>query len=160
MADKIVITSDGTVKNTNVKINGEDMTGKYKVTDINFYAHGGYTYKSNYSNETYLNPPSVSYHVTYMDNDKRKSIALSTQKNTNTVEGYLKQKDSLIGVGREISDTVKDKILDSFDEMRENDKTIPERKVLETRTIDSIIDKYVDVVKERELQLKLEKEKK
>ena len=73
MADKIIITSDGTVKGTIVKIDGKDMTKDYKVTNIYFNAHGGYTYKSQYSGDTYTNPPSVSYDISYLDGDKKKS---------------------------------------------------------------------------------------
>lgn len=159
MADKIIITSDGTAKGTNVKVNGMDMTKDYKVTSIYFSAHGGYTYKSQYSGDTYVNPPSVSYDVSYLDGDKRKSMGVSTPSH-NTEYGSLAQKDSIGNIGIDNDERIKTRILDELDKLRDKNDTIPKRILLEKRTLASLTDKYVDVVKELEEVNKKEKESK
>lgn len=165
MADKIIITSDGTVKGTKIKFNGDDMTSKYKVTNVSFYADSGYTYRSPYSGDTFVNPPDASYGVTYIEDGKRKSVGCSTLSSRQTYgsigkkEEDKKMNDSLNYVGVEDDDRLKEKILDAFDNLRDNHKDIPERKFLINRSASSLCDKYMDLVNEFELKAKEEKEK-
>lgn len=159
MADKIIITSDGTVKGTTVKLNGTDMTKDYKVKSISLYAHGGYTYNSSYSSDSYTTPPAVDYQVSYIDGDKSKSVGVSS-KSTNYEYGALAQKDSIIGVGTEDVERLKEKLLDEFDKLRDKDIKLPDRVTLEKRSVESLSDKYTDTVNELELKAKAEKEKK
>ena len=158
MADKIYITTDGTVKGTKIKVNGEDMTEKYKVMSCSLHANGGYTYKSQYSGDTYITPPSVEYAITYLDDGKIKNINTSTQS-TRYEYSYLNQKDSIIGIGTQDDERVKEKLLDSFDKLRKINSNIPKRILLEKRTVDSLSDKYIDTVNEIEIKMKKEKEK-
>ena len=160
MSDKMKIITDGTIKGTKITLNGKDMTKDYKVVDIYFNANGGYTYNSEYSDNTYVNPPSVDYNIRYIDSDdKMKSISASTPS-TNYQYGALAQKDSISYVGLEdqSDDLLRDKILDSFDEMRDNGTIVPERANLTTRTTASLVDKYNDLVSDIETKAKKTKE--
>lgn len=154
MAEKLIITTDGSLKNTTIKLDGVEMTKDYKVTSMYFRADGGYSYKSSYDNNTYTNPPSISYEITYLDGDKSKSISVATPR-INTQFGVInKTEDSLSHIGIDNEDKVKIRLINDFDKLREKNSLIPNREVLEKRTIDSLIDKYVDCINELEIQSK------
>lgn len=161
MADKINIVSDGTVAGTKVKIDGVDFTTTYKVTDLLFYAQGGYQYVSTYSGSTIVVPPSIRYNLSYIDGDKMKSLSIG-QVDIKTEYGALAQPtDALSYVGIEDKDNIiKNKLIDSLDKLRNKISTIPSKDVLEKRTVDSLKDRYEDIISELEEQAKKEKEKK
>ena len=158
MADKIIVTSDGTVAGTTVKVDGKDYTKDYKVTSLSLYANGGYEYVSSYSGSKIVVGPRVSYSVDYIDGDKQKSITLGNVSKDMTYGSISKTSDSLSFIGIEDKDTFKNKLVDALDKLREKVSTIPTKDILEKRTVDSLNDKYVDLINELETIAKKEKE--
>jgi hypothetical protein len=163
MSEKILITSDGTVEKTTVKIDGNELTKTMKVTNARFYVTGGYEYVSTYSGNTIVVEPSVNYSVDYIDGDKMKSISLGSvdTKTDYGAVGQVNPKDSISFVGiKDEKDTVKTKLVEALDKMRTNHPSMPTKDILDKRTVESLTDKYTDLMIEDETKAKIAKDKK
>jgi hypothetical protein len=160
MAEKITITSDGSVDGTTVKYDGADLTKDYKVTSVSFDCRGGREFTSEYSGNKIVLSPNVNYYVSYIDGDKMKSIGISNTDLKMEYSPIGNPKDALTFVGIKDETVLKTKLVDELDKLRVNNTLIPAKDVLEKRTIESLIDKYNDIIVEVEKKAKEEKEKK
>lgn len=146
MAD-IIISTDGTVENTKLTVDGKELTKKHKVVSIDLTAAA--PFKGKYSGETYQGGVAVSYtHVDEEGKMKRESFG---KTDTNYIAGVgqkmVKAEDSVII--RHIGDAVEKEIALLVDSIishcTENKISCPDRDALLSRSEVSLRDKAEDL---------------
>lgn len=142
---EIVITTDGTINNTKLTVDGKDITKKEKVTNISLYAHA--SFKGSYSGDTYKGSVGVSYatindegmveHRSYGESDT-KYLAGIGQKITSEdqVSHYL---------GQELDDEVSNLVDKITAHCEENKIPCPPKAKLVCRQLQSLRDKAEDL---------------
>lgn len=143
----IVISTDGTVENTKLTVDGKELTKKHKVVSIDLSAAA--PFKGKYSGETYQGGVAVTY--THVDDDGKMKRESFGKTDTNYVSGVgqkvVKSEDSVIirhigdQVDADISALV-DSIVAHCDEKK---IPCPEREALLSRSAASLQDKADDL---------------
>lgn len=148
---EIIITTDGTCEGTSLTVDGADVTGTCKCTNINFYASA--PYMSMYSNTRQPGMVNCSYEVC---NDsgvmERKSIYSSEHEGMEGIGGgemegedSVKKASIIRYIGQQVdveTTTLVDKIIAYCDEVK---LSHPTREILITRSIQSLKDKAEDL---------------
>lgn len=143
---EITITTDGTIENTKLIVDGKDLTKKTKVVSIDLYASA--PFKGQYSGEIYNGGVSVSYsHVDDEGKIKRESYGKTETNYTNGVgQKTVKNEDSVISfVGKPISNEVSTLVDEILDHCESNNVKCPSRDILATRSKESLTDKAEDL---------------
>ncbi|MFW5928693.1 MAG: hypothetical protein ACOCSL_05750 [Thermoplasmatota archaeon] len=142
----ITITTDGTIENTKLMVDGKDLTKENKVVGIDFYAIA--PWKSKYSDELYKGVVRVSYsHKDEEDVVKTESYYQSNENNPSGIgQKMITNKDEVLSfVGKPINDSISSIIDEIMDHCKSNQIPCPSRNVLITRTKESLLDKAEDL---------------
>jgi hypothetical protein len=141
----ITITTDGTIENTKLSVDGKELTKKSKVVSIEMYASA--PFKGKYSGEVYKGGVGVSY--SHVDEDGKIKKEIYGKTDTAYVAGVgqkIKSEDQVI---RHIGDTVDTDITELVDAIIEhcekNKIQCPERDTLLARSAESLQDKAEDL---------------
>jgi hypothetical protein len=142
---EIIITTDGTLANTILKVDGKEVTKNSKVVSISMYASA--PYKGSMSGDIYRGNSSVAYET--IDEKgvvERKSFGSDSTEYLKGIGQKIKQSDQITqyigqGVDAEIS-----KIIDKIVSHCETNK-IPcaDKETLMLRTKESLLDKATDL---------------
>ncbi len=140
----IQIKTDGTIENTILTVDGEDITAGKNIVSINLSADAAWT--SKYSGDKY--PGSVHVRYRYEEDGTFKSISVGTSSDSDFSGkiGEMKNDDSISRfVGADVDSNIKnlvDKIIDHC----ENEKiNIVDKNILYSRSFDSLTDKAHDL---------------
>jgi hypothetical protein len=142
---EVIVTTDGTIAGTILKVDGKDITKNNKVVSISMYASA--PFKGSVTGEIYRGNASVSYEV--IDEKgviERKSIG---SDNTDYIKGIgqkIKQNDQVTQYLGNVVEAELAKIIDSIIKHCEDNKiACAPREVLEARTKVSLLDKVADL---------------
>jgi hypothetical protein len=142
---EVIITTDGTLQNTQLKVDGKDITKNNKVVSISAYASA--PFKGQVSGDIYKGQVGVSYEI--MDDKgtiERLSIGSSETDYVKGIGQKIKQNDQVLQyLGQAIPaelDVIVDKIVKHCED---NKIACPVKDVLVTRTKESLMDKVVDL---------------
>lgn len=143
---EITITTDGTIENTKLIVDGKELTKKTKVVSIDLYASA--PFKGQYSGDTYKGQVNVSY--THVDDEgkmKRESYSKSELTHPNGIgQKTISNKDSVISfIGRPLNSDISNLIDEILDHCEANDIAHPSRDALAVRTKESLQDKAYDL---------------
>lgn len=141
----IIITTDGTIQGTNLKVDGTDETAANKIVSISMYASA--PYKSKYSGENIPGYVSCTYeYATDKNTVERKSIGSSETTYKGGIGEKMESSDAVIRfVGKEVDveiNTLVDKIIE---ETTKKKLPCPSKEVLLSRTLNSLKDKAADL---------------
>lgn len=141
----IIISTDGTVANTKLSVDGKEITKNNKVVSIQLYASS--PFKSQYSGETYKGGVSVGYEtVDEKGIIERKTLGTTETNYVNGIGQKIKSNDQIVqhigsSVDVEISNLV-DKIVKHCEDNKINCAT---KEDLSVRTKQSLLDKISDL---------------
>jgi len=144
--EKVKLETDGTVSGTTLMIDEKNVTKDEKVTSLHIRASS--TYISKYSGETVPGSVYVSYEV-MKDNGTTETKGLYTSNESGPKEGIGAKIDTVDSVktliGRSVDTQVSVMIDKIVDHCTKNNIPCQPRNVLESRTVDSLHDKLVDL---------------
>ena len=142
---EVIITTDGTIAGTILKVDGKDITKNNKVVSINMYASA--PYKGSLSGEIYRGNSAVSYEV--MDEKGVVSRSSIGSDNTDYIKGIgqkIKQNDQVTQYLGQAIEAEMSKVIDKIiDHCTTNKIACPEKEILATRTKQSLLDKLTDL---------------
>lgn len=142
---EVIITTDGSIAGTILKVDGKDITKNNKVVSISMYASA--PYKGSMSGEIYRGNSSVGYEV--MDEKGVVSRISLGSDNTDYIKGIgqkIKQSDQVTQYLGNAVEAELTKIIDSIiKHCTDNKIDCPAREVLESRSKISLIDKATDL---------------
>jgi hypothetical protein len=142
---EIIISTDGTIAGTTLKVDGKDITKNNKVVSINMYASA--PFKGAVSGDIYRGSSSVSFEV--VDEKgviERKSYGSDSTDYLKGIGQKIKQNDQVTQyLGQAIESDVSSIIDSIIKYCTENKISCPERSVLESRTKQSLLDKAADL---------------
>lgn len=142
---EVIITTDGTIAGTVLKVDGKDVTKNNKVVSISMFASA--PYKGSVTGEVYRGNSSVSYEV--VDEKgviERKSIGSDSTDYIKGIGQKIKQNDQVTQYLGNAVEAELAKIIDSIVKHCEDNKLpCPARDILETRTKESLMDKVTDL---------------
>jgi hypothetical protein len=142
---EIIITTDGTINNTKLTVDGKEITKDSKVVSIDLYASA--PFKGKYSGETYQGGVNVSFAMVAEDGKiERKSYGTTETAYAAGIGQKIKEEDQVIrylgaDVDAEITNLV-DKIVTHCE--KEKIPVAPKEKLL-SRSIHSLKDKANDL---------------
>jgi len=142
---EIIISTDGTLANTILKVDGKDVTKNSKVVSISMYASA--PFKGSVSGDVYRGNSSVAYETI---DDKgvveRKSFGSDSTDYLKGIGQKIKQNDQVTQFIGQIVDADVSKMIDKIVAHCEANK-IPctDRETLMLRTKESLLDKISDL---------------
>lgn len=141
----IVISTDGTIENTKLMVDGKELTKKAKVVSIDFVAAA--PFKGKYSGEVYSGGVSVSYsHVDEEGKIKRESYGKTDMNYVAGVGQKIKSEDQVIRFIADTADAEASIIAENIlDHCEANNIPCPDLDTLLNRSIDSLRDKADDL---------------
>lgn len=142
---EVIITTDGTIANTTLKVDGKDVTKNNKVVSISMFASA--PYKGSVTGEVYRGNSAVSYEtVDEKGVIERKSIGSDSTDYLKGIGQKIKQNDQVTQYLGNAVEAELAKIIDSIvKHCADNKIACPAREVLETRTKESLMDKVTDL---------------
>jgi len=136
----VIIQTDGTIENTKLKVDGNDITKDEKVTSIFFHCSSPYV--SKYGEGVIPGNVGISYEVVKDDGTfERKIIGMN---DTNYKEGVGKKVSNSDSVVRHIGHNVDIKVSDIVTQILKVDDSISYDKLI-NRTYESLKDKAEDL---------------
>ena len=140
----IQIKTDGTIENTTLTVDGEDITTGKNIVSINLTAEAAWT--SKYSGDKYPGAVRASYRYEEDDTFKNVTIGTSADSDFSGKIGEMKNDDSISRfVGADVDSNIKD-LVDKITDHCEKEKiNIVDKSVLYSRSFDSLTDKAHDL---------------
>jgi len=142
---EITISTDGTIQNTKLIVDGKEVTKKEKVISMSLYAYSSYT--SKYSGEKLPGSVGVDYEFAKDDGTvERRSVFSSSVKYTNGIGEKIKDSTSVSHFVGQEADKETSLLVDAIEKhCVENKLKCPSRDILLARSIDSLTNKAVDL---------------
>lgn len=138
---KIVIETDGTMAGTSLKLDGEKITDKEKVTNISFYASA--TFVSKYSQETV--PGSVQVRYETVTDDGKLEMRVFGSDNTKYSGGIGTAVDSSDSIKHFLGKPADSKVLDIVEKILSCPENQRSREILMNRSYESLKDTAEDL---------------
>ncbi len=142
---EVIITTDGSIAGTILKVDGKEITKNNKVVSISMYASA--PYRVSMTGDVYKGGSSVSYEI-MGDNGvvERKSIGSDSTEYLKGIGQKIKQADQVTQYLGDSADVEITKLADAIvKHCSDNKLPCPEKEVLVTRTKESLTDKINDL---------------
>ena len=141
----ITFTTDGTLKNTTLTVDGKNISKKDKVVNIDIYAAA--PYKSSYSGEIYKGGVGITYTVMGDDGTFERKTYGSTD--TDYVRGIgqkVKTEDQVVRfVGQDVDVEISNLVDKITSHCKEKGIPCPDKDTLMSRSKESLLDKVQDL---------------